>query len=466
MNGLFLIQQISRQHRFLRFASTSSSRVPWQLSKIGLGTRRFVSGDGYAVQEALQTRLCNLVDVGAGWNSGIAARTMGEVLLNVLDGDSRAPLAREQLHFIGKVGWLEGQSLADAVELLRPLGRLHDIVPMNAHVAFCYHPDVIAMQVSALLADLGLRRLDAVLLDHPEHFFSRHPDPLTRGSDQALGRMLSDAFARLEALRREGRLDFYGVSTDQLGERLPLPLLSASAPDGPCGFAVLQYPLSLLASPAAGFAQAQRDAAAAGLCQVAYRPLISLHPGLGAVRLSETAEHGGKDMPALLKEAFEFTIHLEKTYPPAEQQHHDFAQLPQPIDLSWAQILSANQDRLANLAQWLDVLDFQIRPTLDRAFERLHRDGRLLWWVSKYKHATKRLFERYTWHLEAQQLLATGALREELDEKQPALRGLPLAQRALRYCVDHPHIQATIVGVRQPKHLKDISTVLSLAKKN
>lgn len=207
---------------------------------------------------------------------------------------------------------------------------------------------------------------------------------------------------------------------------------------------------------------AQRAARDLDLGQMAVRPLIGNHPGLGPVRLSETREHEGKDLPALLKEAFDYTIHLEKGYPPVEQpDHHEYAGLPAPIELSWAQIISANQERLGNLAQWLDVLHFQIQPTLDRAYERLYKDGRLIWWVSKYKVAARRLFERYTWHLERRQLDTTRRLKVLLDASCSASSDLPLAQRALRFCIDDPFVHCTILGVRNPVHLKDVRAVLS-----
>src|SRR3989338_7504466 len=72
-------------------SSEQKEKTPWVLSKIGMGTRRFVSGDSYALQEALKTRLSNVIDVGAGWNSGIAARTVGEALLSVFDDDGHRP---------------------------------------------------------------------------------------------------------------------------------------------------------------------------------------------------------------------------------------------------------------------------------------------------------------------------------------------------------------------------------------
>lgn len=217
-----------------------------------------------------------------------------------------------------------------------------------------------------------------------------------------------------------------------------------------------------------GLRKTQRIARESGLYQLSCRPLhcANVKFSAGPIRLSDPLRsHEGKDLMQLLKEAFEYTIHLERSYPPAaEPHHHELSHLPPAVDLSWAQILAANQGKITSLSQWQDVVDFQIKPTLERAYEVLYKSD-MLWWVSKYKPAIKRLLERHTWLLEQQQSPLYSKIKDSVDQMFPATQHLTLPQQALLFpCLDE-FVDTTIVSIRQSPHLADLPLVLQEANK-
>jgi aryl-alcohol dehydrogenase-like predicted oxidoreductase len=447
-----------------------------QLTRIGLGTRRAGSYGGMTrerkvLMEAMSRGLSNVVDTG-GWMDTRADHLVSEILEDLFES-GRA--SRDDVALIGHCGELQGVSLERCKNQVikhqsassRSSSSLHsdDVVERNAHLWYSIAPASIESTLDECLQNVGIDYFDAFVITSPEHYLEE------RGRsrfDDAMGA----AFRHLDAEVERGRIRCYGVSSTRFAGATDVAMqlddLVALA-GGSANFGVVQFAHNLLESDAVcrrnqrgGAATLAEVAASRGMVRMGYRPLSALPEGSDdPLRLADYARRDDIDLLGMLKEAFDYTIHIERSYPGLDDEHRDAGTLPDYRQLSWAQIIAANQQRLDNLAKWKDVLDMQIGPALDRAMHELSHHRTLLGWIVKYRAATQRLFERYTWLLERYAHDQAQAIREHCKRRDRQAY-VSLADYALRYCASEPNVDVTLVGMRTMDHLNCVDRVLSL----
>ena len=182
-----------------------------KLSALGVGTFPGVAEDG--VDEAVAQIVLdavlggiNLIDTGAHYRYGRAARAVGRGLSRAWDSG----VAREAVFLIGKGGFLlfpEGPP-ANPIQwfeehIAEPgLGHREDLAA-NVHLMT---PTYLRHQIEWLRQALGVAVLDAFLIDQPEAQIQAVGKP-------ELVRRLDAAFVALEQAVREGLIGWYGVSS-------------------------------------------------------------------------------------------------------------------------------------------------------------------------------------------------------------------------------------------------------------
>jgi aryl-alcohol dehydrogenase-like predicted oxidoreductase len=256
------------------------------LSRIGFGCYRVTVGSP-AHRDALRHALgqgCNLIDTAATYSDGDSECLVGQVL-------SERP--RGCAFVITKIGYIHGKALR-VIAGLREKGLAESGVDQLSD-AFMHsiHPDYLWCQLEVSLGRLGRGWVDGLLLHNPERAFGRIGG-LCR--DEYYDR-IGMAFEFLEEMVAEGKIRYYGVSSNSL----PAP------PDAPDGtdlgrlvriargvandhhFKLIQFPINLLETAAVEKCDRGRSlvdlAKEYGVIALGNRPLNATSPD-GFVRLA------------------------------------------------------------------------------------------------------------------------------------------------------------------------------------
>jgi hypothetical protein len=270
-------------------------RTGLNVSRLGFGGYR-VDDEHPVFAEALARALgagCNLIDTSTNYTDGGSERCVGGVLATLCAEGRRR---RSEIVVVSKIGYVQGQNLALALERERAGRPFPEMVRYMDGCWHCIHPVFLADQLERSLARLRLGTLDVCLLHNPEYFFS---DAVHRGAGRAdlprlrdeFYRRLEAAFAFLESQVQAGRIGCYGVSSntctapaDDLEmtsvDRMAAAAVAAGGPGH--HFGVLQLPMNpleagaLLVGNNAGGRTALAAAAELGLGVLVNRPLNAI----------------------------------------------------------------------------------------------------------------------------------------------------------------------------------------------
>ncbi|TGJ98671.1 aldo/keto reductase [Leptospira langatensis] len=272
-----------------------------QLSRVGFGGYRIGLQDPEH-REALEFSLrsgVNLIDVSSNYGDGEAESLVGQVLRKSF---AKRITSRKEIFLVTKVGYIQGKNL-QLVE-----SRNQDKTPfpeITYYQSGCYHcisPEFLEDQLERSRRRLGLSVIDAFLLHNPEYFLMHSEKKgIPRAEARAeYYRRIREAFIFLEKVKKEGKIQYYGISSNTF----PVPeeeythsslskILQIAEEVGgkEHGFAVVQFPGNWYED---GFIRNQNSNGKnlLDLCELhdllplTNRPLNSFRAGEGMVRLS------------------------------------------------------------------------------------------------------------------------------------------------------------------------------------
>ncbi|HVU03205.1 MAG TPA: aldo/keto reductase [Polyangiaceae bacterium] len=449
------------------------------VSRFGFGTYRVddrVDTHREALRHAL-TEGVNLVDTSTNYGDGHSEKLVGEVLADLAKAGK---VPREAVVVVSKIGYAQGENLDLVLEREEAGKPFPDVVKYAEGLAHCIHPEWLADQLGRSLDRLGLETLDVCLLHNPEYFLShaaKERMPLEEARTE-FHRRIGDAFRHLELEVSRGRLRYYGVSSNSVGEPagaaettdLSRMLEAARAVAGDAHhFRVLQLPLNVLEPGAAlekntGPARetALEFAAKNGISVLVNRPLNAI-VGDKLVRLAD---------PPDLPEAPRVGDQIEKVRALEQEFLKAFGPMLRPPPGSKTQLADLFRwaDQLGDLAahiesyeQFRNVETGQIAP---RVMAALSSVGSALQGPPAQKfHAFQ---ERYVTELEA--LLAglrrraadrskarSLAIARGLDPSLPeGMRVARLSQKSLAIVASLPGVTTVLVGMRDPEYVHDV----------
>jgi aryl-alcohol dehydrogenase-like predicted oxidoreductase len=261
------------------------------LSRIGFGCYR-ASIRTREHQQALRHALksgCNLIDTASNYADGESECLVGEVL---------AAEADLPAFVITKTGYISSESLAFLQELHGAGRPLQDLVRTSTGLLHSIHPDFLARQMKLSCQRLDRRQLDGFLLHNPEYYFDQAGRPASE--DEYYAR-IAKAFEFLEERVRQGRLRYYGISSNTIPfsagsagvASLPRLLEVAAKVSASHHFKLLQFPFNLIENDAArphGAGQSLIEIARAhSIVTLANRPL-NANSADGPIRLATYEE--------------------------------------------------------------------------------------------------------------------------------------------------------------------------------
>ncbi|MBW7858143.1 MAG: aldo/keto reductase, partial [Leptonema sp. (in: Bacteria)] len=208
--------------------------LPFYVSKIGTGTYR-LHRDRTEHHEALRQALIsgiNLIDTAPNYSDGAAEVLIGNVVAELIESKR---IARDELVVVDHFGFIEGSTL----QLLHNRYPT-DTISISNRVKHCLHPDFLSLQLDWSTQKLGLHTIDIVLLQSPELL------GFIDNQDQWISKMKL-AFDFLEKQCQEGRIQFYGISSNLLtSPNIGIQMLELLISQSPPGFRVIQFSANLI----------------------------------------------------------------------------------------------------------------------------------------------------------------------------------------------------------------------------
>ncbi|WP_165790491.1 aldo/keto reductase [Chryseobacterium sp. MYb7] len=195
------------------------------ISKIGLGTYRMSTNDleninvlQYAIDSGI-----NLIDTASSYNSGTS---------ELLIGNSINEIARSSIFIVSKAGYIQGED----IDRIRKNNLKH--IEVNESLLFSIDPDFVSFQVDNSLKRLNTDYIDCYLLHNPEYYYQKNV------SKEELKHKLFNSFLLLEEKVKEGKIRYYGISSNILSS-LPLKSILDALGQFP-HFKFLQFPYNIV----------------------------------------------------------------------------------------------------------------------------------------------------------------------------------------------------------------------------
>jgi uncharacterized protein YyaL (SSP411 family)/aryl-alcohol dehydrogenase-like predicted oxidoreductase len=450
-------------------------------SRVGFGGYR-VDDETPEHREALLQALrggCNLVDTSTNYTDGGSERLVGESLAELVRGES---VARGEVVVVSKIGYVQGANLRLAREREAAGQAFPEMVQYGEGVWHNIHPDFLRDQLGRSLSRLGLETLDVCLLHNPEYYLTdahERSHGTIEKRRQEFYRRLGQAFAYLETEVAQGRIRWYGVSSNTVTRPADDPeatslarMLEAARRTAGLEhhFRVLQLPLNLFESGAVlernhGDETVLEQALHNGIGVLANRPLNAL-AGESMIRLA------GVEPPAQdvgLDEQLAVLRELEQEYRRdiAARLRAGEGSLAPDQFFRWGSELSGAASHLRSLEHWQQVQAQRVMPTLLAALRAL--DEALTGEVAERWHAWR---GRYlpALHVALEEIRRQAALRTQAAAQAigrvldphvpPERRGESLSRKALWVVASTPGVSSALIGMRRPEYVEDSLGIL------
>ena len=184
-------------------------------SAAGFGCYRVSAGvrlHARALQHALASGI-NLIDTSDNYGDGGSEELVGQVLAHMIESGA---LRREAVAVLSKAGYLQGRNYALSQERKGQGRAFADLVPYGDGLEYCIHPGFLEDQLTRSLERLQLQTLDVFLLHNPEYYLGwavKNGTPADAAQTEFY-RRIEKAFRHLEGEAADGRIRWYGISSN------------------------------------------------------------------------------------------------------------------------------------------------------------------------------------------------------------------------------------------------------------
>ncbi|MCI5071837.1 aldo/keto reductase [bacterium] len=420
-----------------------------EVSKLGFGTYRVdarVKTHEQALSYALDQGV-NLIDTSSNYMHGYSEQLIGQVIHGKI---KKGQLKRQDCVIVSKAGYVQGETLEKTKQHAETYGQA--LVKINDQHWHCLAPHFIQQQIDQSLQRMQLDQIDVYLLHNPEYL-------LPSLGEEKFYSVIELAFAALEKAVTEGKIKYYGVSSNTFASKdnqvnLDQVWTCANAVNPKHHFRVIEFPLNLFESSAAVDKDINllEKAQMYGLGTLANRPLNAFTPAKELFRLV-SFKIDKKDEVLLDKE-------LAKHLQALVQWEKEFNQIPmdekvQPFFLG--HVLYAQKENITDLFQWQDLYRYQIHPLLENSIKQLSQIDEIRTWLDEYMTQSMQLIKIYTESLSLKAQKKSEALMHWLDEQNQGLKQFKsLSQKVLSVYQSLPELSSVLVGMREEKYVEDV----------
>jgi aryl-alcohol dehydrogenase-like predicted oxidoreductase len=206
-------RSLSEHHPELDYRDISGTGL--LTSQAGFGCYRVSTGVSHHEQAMGKALLAgiNLIDTSANYADGGSETLIGQVLQKLI---SSGKSTREKIIIVSKVGYLQGQNYTLNQDRKAQRNPFEELVDFGEGLAHCIHPEFLEDQLDRSLSRLNLDMIDFYLLHNPEYYLEWAKER-RMGLDEARTeyyRRIQNAFKHLETEVSNGRIQYYGVSSN------------------------------------------------------------------------------------------------------------------------------------------------------------------------------------------------------------------------------------------------------------
>ena len=452
-------------------------RTQLTVSRAGFGCYRVSAGVSEhvrALQHALASGI-NLIDTSANYADGGSEELVGQVMEHLTDSGE---LRREGVVVVSKAGYLQGRNYALSQERKRRGAPFQDLVLYGEGLEHCIHPDFLQDQLTRSLERLKLQTLDVFLLHNPEYYlgWALKNGFSTDDAQAEYCRRIEKAFRHLEAEVAEGRIQWYGISSNTFPAASSDPQFTclervwgiAESISKEHHFGVVQLPMNLFETGAVLTPNQPSGATVLEFAQrkdlgvLINRPLNAFTQGR-MVRLAEVMEAGDappeevdRRIAALSETEQSFTgrilpeLHLESGLASRIQ----------------AQFLAADALRQAwrnfsGYDHWREVRDSYLLPRIRGVLEFLDTQAagarELSAWKDAYAGALDAVLESLDGFYAKAAAENIARIKTALAAADPDWGGeAPLSRLAVRALRSTAGVSCVLVGMRRAEYVDDV----------
>lgn len=197
----------------------------------------------------------NLIDTSSNYSDGGSEKLIGKVISDLLSSNK---IFRDEIIVVSKGGYIQGSNLLAAKEKELTGKSFSEVVKCSPDLWHCISPDFLEDQIAQSLKRLQLDKIDFYLLHNPEYYltYSQISDPERR--EREYYRRIKQAFVHLENEVANGRILYYGISSNTFAEKnskqnftsLERVIEIAKEISVENHFAVVQFPFNIIESGA------------------------------------------------------------------------------------------------------------------------------------------------------------------------------------------------------------------------
>ena len=424
---------------------------------VGFGCYRIADGNAEH-ESALRLYLDrggNLIDTSANYTDGQSEILVGKVLKSY---------SREKVIVVTKAGYIQGQNMTLAQARSFP-----EVVKYGEGLWHCIHPEFLETQVALSAHRMQLETIDVFLLHNPEYFLSHqsHHKSLVEGDHREFYRRVGQAFRFLEKQVAEGKIRWYGISSNNYGRPLSDQTMTsvhrcleeAQSISSNHHFGVVQLPMNLYETGGALESNNQGMSVLDycrhhGLGVLINRPLNAFYHNQ-MIRLADFTRPGGS--------------------PPGKQELKSILQPLRELEQSLLEqletpLLQGGRSGLADLLEklvpqvrsadhWEQIVGrYVIRPIQQwvEACRQKNR-GNSIWenWLEQFLGLVNPLFEEIERYLRAQQQPESDQVRKRLEQCGYPATSHSLSQIALSILLNLQGVSCVLNGMRRPAYVED-----------
>ena len=456
-------------------------QMPWLVSQAGFGCYRMdvsVEAHQKALAYALR-RGINLIDTSSNYADGRSEQLVGQVL-----ADLAGEVSREAVVVVSKVGYLQGQNYALSQERKEAGRPFPDLVEYGQGLEHCLHPEFLADQLTRSLERLDMAVIDCYLLHNPEYFLGwAHKQGMPLGeAREEYYRRIGLAFAHLEEEVANGRIQYYGISSNTFPAAADDPQFTsltrcwqiAEDIGSDHHFRVIQLPMNLLET---GGATEMNQPDARSVLEFAYekglgvlinRPLNAFYNN-SLMRLASVPHPQLVLSPGEVSTTVDSLIELEADFqqgllPSLGLEDEVRRQLA--VLLRAGMALNGRWSGFGSYVNWQDILAQHLIPRTQGAIHILSKLPHLAAEAKEWLDNYMALFNKTMAAVAAiyQDGSATWAelMQQTVGQVDNEWVGHGLSGTAVRALRSTEGIHTVLVGMRQKAYVDDILTELSV----
>jgi aryl-alcohol dehydrogenase-like predicted oxidoreductase len=459
--------------------SSVLGRTGLHVSGAGFGGYRVsvgVEGHHNALGRALASGI-NLIDTSTNYADGGSEGLVGSVLAELARQGS---LVREEVVIVTKAGYLQGSNYELARTRLEEGSGFPDVVEYGPGLWHCIAPEFLHDQLTRSLQRLQLPSVDVLLLHNPEYYLSwahKKGVPLEEARREYY-RRIRDAFAHLEKEVEEGRIGYYGISSNSFPHAadaadftsLEEVIRIADGIQLNNHFAVIQFPANLVES---GFAVEPNQSENRTLIEIARqrnlgvlinRPLNAITDGR-VVRLADfplsavpvTAEEIRLKIAELQQEERDFLAESLESFSADAEGARALKEF-----LAVGTTMGRNWETFETMEHFNDVLSQHFAPRLGFVAQYLREHGTQehLSWYTGYMNGVRALIHAVGAYYSADAQRRSDRLRNRISELLPAPATGSLSSLAIRLLLGVEGVDTVLVGMRREEYVDDVLAAL------